>query len=158
MTDSKYAGKHILVVNDDPAILDLFNELLSEEGYKVTLDNFGRQTGEILETIRELQPDMVVMDFIIGGEAAGWQLLQAAEMDRATRDIPVVVCTGAIKQVTELSQHLDSMGIHVVLKPFDIDHLIAVIEEAWKSMDAPTPELHGLGPTAEGDDDEGDQK
>lgn len=141
MTSASRNSKHILVVNDDPAILTLFQELLEEEGYTVTLDKFGRQTGELLEVIRTLKPDLVIMDFIIGHEDSGWQLLQAAKMDRETRNIPVIVCTGAIRQVTELSQHLDAMDVHVVIKPFDIDHLIEVIKKTWASLDAPTPGL-----------------
>lgn len=82
--------KHILVVNDDPAILELFNELLSEEGYRVTLDSFHRQTTELLEVVREIHPDLVIMDFVIGGEPKGWQLVQATQMDRVIREIPVI--------------------------------------------------------------------
>lgn len=141
MSSNRPDQKHILVINDDPAILSLFQELLGEEGYQVTLDKFGRQTGELLETIRELTPDLVVMDFIIGGEDSGWQLLQATKMDRETRDTPVIVCTGAVRQITELSDHLDAMGVHVVIKPFDIDHLLEVIAKTWASLDAPTPGL-----------------
>lgn len=141
MTRKNEGKKHILVVNDDLAILDLFQELLGEEGYDVTLDNFARLTGELLLTIRELQPDLVIMDFIIGSEDSGWQLLQASRMDRSTRDIPVIVCTGAVKQVTELGDHLDGMGVRVVTKPFDIDHLIAIIDKVWESQGARTPEL-----------------
>jgi CheY-like chemotaxis protein len=133
--------KHILAINDDPAILALFDELLGEEGYEVTLDNFARQTGELLQTIRDLQPDLVIMDFIIGGESSGWQLLQASRMDRATRDIPVVMCTAAVKQVTELSEHLDGMGVHVVIKPFDIDHLLGIIAAVWETEDSSVPGL-----------------
>lgn len=131
MTDLATAKKHILVINDDSAILALFEELLGDEGYKVTLDNFARQTADLLASIRELQPDLVIMDFIIGGESSGWQLLQSSQMDRKTRDIPVIVCTGAVKQVTQLSDNLDSIGVHVVIKPFDIDHLIRVIDDVW---------------------------
>jgi DNA-binding response OmpR family regulator len=120
--------KHILVVNDDPAILQLFDELLSEEGYRVTLDNFSRQTQEVYEGIREHRPDLVILDFIIGNEGGGWQLLQVLEMDRTTRDTPLIICTGAVRQVTELSGHLETMGIQVVLKPFDIDHLLSVVK------------------------------
>jgi DNA-binding response OmpR family regulator len=120
--------KHILVVNDDPAILQLFDELLSEEGYRVTLDNFSRQTQEVYENIREHRPDLVILDFIIGNEGGGWQLLQVLEMDRTTRDTPLIICTGAVRQVTELSGHLETMGIQVVLKPFDIDHLLSVVK------------------------------
>jgi CheY-like chemotaxis protein len=141
MTSASRDAKHILVVNDDPAILTLFQDLLGEEGYTVTLDKFGRQTGDLLETVRTLKPDLVIMDFIIGHEDSGWQLLQAAKMDRETRSIPVIVCTGAVRQVTELSQHLDAMQVHVVIKPFDIDHLLEVVGRTWASLDSPTPGL-----------------
>lgn len=143
--ENSESRKRIFVVNDDPAILDLFQDLLSEEGYEVILDRFNRKTGELLDTIREVQPDLVIMDFIIGGEASGWQLLQVTQMDRSTRDIPVIVCTGAVKQVTELSAHLDGMGVNVVIKPFDIDHLLDIISKVWASQDSPTPGLDTLG-------------
>lgn len=145
MTDNLNQRKHILAVNDDAAVLQLFDDLLTEAGYRVTLDIFHRPTGELLDTIRELQPDLVIMDFVIGGELKGWQLLQAAKMDRTTRDIPVIVCTATVKQVTELSEHLDAMHVHVVLKPFDIDHLLEVIDKVWLSLGAPTPDLDTLG-------------
>jgi two-component system, OmpR family, response regulator len=141
MIDSTNTGPHILVVNDDPAVLELFEDLLGEEGYRVTLDRFGRQTSEIMETLRTIEPDLVIMDFIVGGEASGWQLLQAAQMDRATRDIPTIVCTAAVRQITELSDHLDAMDVHVVVKPFDIDHLLEVIRLVSKSRNSPTPGL-----------------
>lgn len=143
--ENSESRKRIFVVNDDPAILDLFQDLLSEEGYEVILDRFNRKTGELLDTIREVQPDLVIMDFIIGGEASGWQLLQVTQMDRSTRDIPVIVCTGAVKQVTELSAHLDGMDVNVVIKPFDIDHLLDIISKVWASQDSPTPGLDTLG-------------
>jgi len=130
--------KHILVVDDEPAILDLFRELLSDEGYRVTLDRFARQTGELLRTITEVNPDLVIMDFLIGGEDPGWQLLEMVRMDRRTRALPVIICTAAVKQVTELSAHLDELGIHVVLKPFDIDHLLAIIDTVWAAGRSPT--------------------
>lgn len=139
--------KHILVVNDDPAILELFRDLLVEEGYEVTLDKFARQTGELLESIKDLRPNLVIMDFIIGGEDSGWQLLQATKMDRATKDLPVVVCSAAVKQITELSDHLDSLDVHVVIKPFDIDVLLKIIHTVWASQDSPTPGLDTLAST-----------
>jgi DNA-binding response OmpR family regulator len=134
-----------MVVNDDPAILQLFEDLLSEEGYRVSLDKFDRQTGELLQSIRELKPDLVIMDFLIGREESGWQLLQITQMDRDTRGIPVIVCTGAVKQVTELSTHLDALGIHVVIKPFDIDVLLTIIGKVWQAQGSSTPGLDTIG-------------
>ena len=132
MSPNSDQAKHILAINDDAAILELFHEILTEEGFRVTTDSFSRQTVDLLELIRETQPDLVLMDFVFGGEIKGWQLLQATRMDRTIRDIPVVICTAAVRQVEELSSHLESMGIQVVIKPFDIDNLINAIERAWK--------------------------
>lgn len=123
-------GKHIVVINDTPAILDLFTALLEDEGYKVTTDTFNAvAAGDKKDEIARLAPDLVILDFIIGGEGLGWQLLQLLRMDRTTRAIPVVICTAAVRQVEELQSHLDELGIAVVLKPFDIDRLLAVVSE-----------------------------
>lgn len=141
-------GKRILVVNDEPAILDLFREVLDEEGYQVSLDKFERLTQELLATVKTVRPDLVILDFIIGGESKGWQLLQVLKMDRATKDIPVIVCTGAIKQVTEMSAHLNELGVQVVLKPFDIDHLLEVVATVWELQASPAVGADTLGSDA----------
>jgi CheY-like chemotaxis protein len=122
--------KHVMVVNDTPDILALFEDLLGEEGYRVTTDRFTIEMTEMLARVKELRPDLLVLDFRIGGEDQGWQFLQLLKMDRETRGIPIIVCTGAVRQVEELRPHLDEMGVAVVLKPFDIDHLLAVIGKA----------------------------
>jgi two-component system phosphate regulon response regulator OmpR len=120
---------HILVVNDDPAILDLFEELLSEEGYRVTLDNFSVQVQAMHQRLRERRPDLVLLDIMIGAEGNGWQLVQAMKMDRTVRDIPLIICTAAVSQVAEFGEQLDALGVAVVFKPFDIDHLLSVVGE-----------------------------
>jgi CheY-like chemotaxis protein len=130
MAGTSSRKKHILAINDDQAILDLFNDLLTDEGFQVTLDVFSRSTSEILSHIRSVEPDLVIMDFIIGNEGGGWQLLQAVRMDRRTRHIPIIVCTGAARQIQELSAHLSAMRVQIVLKPFDIDHLIEMVHAA----------------------------
>ena len=118
---------HIMVINDTPEILDLFTILLEAEGYRVTTDRFTVELGEMLHRVGDLQPDLVVLDFIIGGEQQGWQFLQLLRMDSATLPIPVVVCTAAIAVVRELEAHLDEMGVRVVLKPFDIEQVLEAI-------------------------------
>jgi CheY-like chemotaxis protein len=119
--------KHILVINDTVAILDLFRTLLEEEGYRVSTDDFSSDMLSMLNRVKTDRPDLIVLDFIVGDEGKGWQFLQMLKMDRATRDIPVVVCTAAAKLVKELQAHLDVMGVAVVLKPFDIDIVLAEI-------------------------------
>lgn len=122
--DAPSAQKHVFVINDTIAILELFRSLLEDEGYRVTTDGFSVELLEMLRRVREAQPDLVVLDFLILDESKGWQFLQLLKLERATKDIPVIVCTAAAKLVNELQVHLDTMGVVVVLKPFDIDHLL----------------------------------
>ena len=122
---SKDAPAHVYVLNDTPAILELFRELLEDEGYRVTTDAFNVVAPDLkLADIRQAKPDVVILDFMIGGEQVGWQVLQLLRMDRETRHIPAIVCTGAVRQVEELQAHLAEMRVAVVLKPFDIDRLL----------------------------------
>jgi CheY-like chemotaxis protein len=127
--------KHIFVINDTIAILELFTALLEDEGYRVTTDGFMIEMVELLRRVKADRPDLLVLDFLIQDEGKGWQFLQMLKMDRETRDIPVVVCTAAIKLVDDLQAHLDSMGVGVVLKPFDIEVLLAEIDKMWRIQD-----------------------
>jgi DNA-binding NtrC family response regulator len=128
--------RHIVVVNDTQEILDLFRDILEEEGYRVSLYSYAFQ--DIAE-IQELQPHLVILDFVIGGEAHGWQLLQKMKMTRDTMDIPVIVCTAALQLARELGGHLKAKNVAVVLKPFDIDDLLKTVAIALDHPSAVAP-------------------
>lgn len=119
---------HILVVNDTQEILDLFKEILEEDGFRVSLYSYA--FSDISELL-EMRPDLVILDFIIGGESHGWTMLQKMKMSRATTNIPVVVCTAALQLARELEGHLRAKNVTVVLKPFDIDDLLDAIHGAF---------------------------
>ena len=123
-TAARTACRHIMVINDTVAILDLFRSLLEEEGYQVTTDGFSVEGGELLQRVQAVAPDLIVLDLIIQQEERGWQFLQLLKMDRTTQTIPIVVCTAAAKLVEELQVHLDTMGVRTVLKPFAIDAVL----------------------------------
>ena len=128
--------KRVLVINDDPAILDVFRELLEEEGYEALLDTM--RTGNLdaqYDRVVAERPDVIVLDFVILGEQHGWQFLQLIKMQPKTARVPVVVCTAAVDLVRELGAHLTKMRVDVVLKPFEIDHLYAAIARAIKETD-----------------------
>ncbi len=125
--------RHILVVNDTQEILDLFRDILEEEGYRVSLSTF---TFRDLDDIVALQPDLIILDFMIGGEDYGWQLLQKTKMNRTTAKIPIIVCTAALQLARELEGHLKEKGVGIVLKPFDIDDLLREVNAVWASRPA----------------------
>ncbi|MGN6485743.1 MAG: response regulator [Thermomicrobiales bacterium] len=131
---TRRSAPHILVINDTQEILDLFRDLLEDEGYRVTLSSFAFQ--EIKDVVR-INPDLVILDFLIGDEAKGWQMLQKMRMYRPTERIPVVVCTAALALVRELEGHLLTKGVVVVLKPFNIDDLLEVVRIALDPESVP---------------------
>jgi DNA-binding response OmpR family regulator len=121
-----------LVVNDTQEILELFRDILVEEGYDVILNTYAPRD---LEQLLEIDPDLVILDFMIGDEAQGWQLLQKMKMHRQADSIPVIVCTGAVGLVRELQGHLASKNVGIVVKPFDIDDLLRTIANTIRAVD-----------------------
>ncbi len=120
----------ILVINDSQEILDLFRILLEGEGYEVVLSGFPFQQ---VSEIEEIHPELIILDFIFDDQKSGWQMLQLLKMSRSSASIPVVVCTAALNAVREQEGYLVSQGVHVVYKPFDIDHLLTIIKLALES-------------------------
>lgn len=119
-----HARPHILVINHSPEVLDLLRELLEEEHFEVTT-----QSHRDLDKIAAMKPDLVTLDYPWSTDDSKWTLLQLLKMDRRTVQIPIVLCTGAVREVEALQSHLERMDVAVVLKPFDIDQLVRVIHE-----------------------------
>jgi DNA-binding response OmpR family regulator len=118
----------ILVVNDTPEILDLFRIVLEEEGgYEVALYSYAIMD---LREIKGIAPELIILDYVFGRENLGWQMLQKLKMDRTTATIPVIICTAATKEVQEVEGYLQSQGVRVVPKPFDVDALLETVRLA----------------------------
>ncbi len=69
----------------------------------------------------------MILDRLFGGEDRGRQFLQHLRLTRATAQLPVLVCTAAVHLVRDAQDYLASMGIGVILKPFDIDPFLAEV-------------------------------
>ena len=120
--------KRALVVNDTQEILELFEEILDGLGFESVLMSYAPRE---LQRIREVEPDLIVLDFLMGDrELLGWQLLQKLKMDRALAMIPIVVCTAALQAVQEQQGYLTEQGVMIVLKPFTVDQLEEAVRAA----------------------------
>lgn len=56
-------------------------------------------------------------------------MLQMLKMQKSTASIPVIVCSAALDMVREPEGYLVSRGVHVIFKPFDINHLLANVNQ-----------------------------
>ena len=116
-------GDHILVIDDDLAIRLLVREIL-EEGYRTSLAT----TMLSRDAVKRQEPDLVVLDPMTGGGIRGWRLLEALRLDPETAALPIIVCTGAVRRIREEGQLLAGKETDLVLKPFDLDELVAAVD------------------------------
>ena len=129
--------KHILAGDDSPVILDLYREILEDEGYRVSLS----ETPLDLDDVRRIRPDLVILDHMLDeGEGSGWQLLRELREDADLASLPVVVCTGAVQEVREAGERLARAQVEVLFKPFEIDALLACIARASQTAARHTPQ------------------
>jgi two-component system, OmpR family, response regulator VicR len=81
--------KHIVCIDDDPQVLTTLRLVLEHDGFQVTMAPGGRQG---LEAIRQLKPDLVVLDLMMP-EMDGWEVFQQVKTDDALKHIPFVIFT-----------------------------------------------------------------
>lgn len=116
-------ARHILAVNDSPEVLALLREVFEEEAYRVST----RINGEThLEEITQIAPDLVILDYSSETEST---LLQQLTTDPRTQRIPIILCTGAVRKVEQIKPQLEMLGVAVVYKPFDIEHIVRIARD-----------------------------
>ncbi|MGH7207638.1 MAG: response regulator, partial [Nitrospiraceae bacterium] len=114
-------GDSILVVDDDPLILDLLVQFLTLRGYRVRAAKNGR---DALALVRQESPQMILLDIIMPG-MNGVEVLRELRAQEFAGS--VVALTGA--QSEELLQEAWNLGLQeVVGKPIDLDRLLLVIQ------------------------------
>lgn len=110
-------NKRVLVVDDDNDILDIMEEILTYEGYKVSSLN---QTDDIFFEISRNRPDIIIMDYILKGTNGGEICLQI-KGNPFTSDIPVVLMSAYPRVLNTLGAY----GCNTfIAKPFDLDDII----------------------------------
>jgi DNA-binding response OmpR family regulator len=109
------AGERILVVEDEPGVLDLAMEVMrsAREGYVVEGATDARSG---LEAIRRRKPDLVLLDLNLGRRFDGLELCKRIRSDPATTDIAVVILTGEVLEGAE-SMLLDAGADDYIRKP-----------------------------------------
>ena len=89
VSDVSNGAPPILVVDDDPAVLELLSITLGKEGYRVVHARTGE---EALAQARAHRPQAITLDILMP-RMDGWAVLVALKSDPDLRDIPVVIVT-----------------------------------------------------------------
>jgi len=119
--------KYILVVDDDPDLVETLAMMLESKGCEVGRAYDGIE-GE--ESIKERRPDLVILDIMMPRKD-GYVLCAEMKADEKTRDIPVVLLTAVGEAVPTTSYtHADGMATEAddyIAKPIDTEGLWEVV-------------------------------
>ena len=123
MSDSAEVLRKVVVIEDEPAMIQLVTLILQNRGYTV----IGASGGpEGLERIAEEEPDLVLLDLMMPG-MNGWDVYQQMKADDIMKSIPVII-------VTAKAQNIDKvLGLHIakvqdyITKPFSPAELLKSI-------------------------------
>jgi two-component system KDP operon response regulator KdpE len=111
-------GKRILVVDDEPAFVNLVSRALTYGGYEVLVANDGR---EALRLLFDHRPDLVLLDVMMPG-MDGWQTCSRI---REISDVPVIMLTGEQKSEEDIVRGLDYGADDYLIKPVGSKELVA---------------------------------
>lgn len=114
-------SKYVLVSEDDTDILKLVLEVLEDAGYKVG-STMGANT---ITEVKKRRPDVILLDNQMPG-MTGTRIAQEIRSDPATCEIPIIAMTAA-GRAPHVCHEMDANGC--LGKPFDIEHLVAVVQE-----------------------------
>jgi len=114
-------SKKILIVDDQNDTLDLLKEIFEDEGYEVTALPY---TEDIIRSITEYQPDLVMLDFLLAGINGG-ELCHQLKTNSLSAHIPVIMLSGYPRVLESLGNYgADAF----VAKPFDLVHITQTVK------------------------------
>lgn len=111
----------ILVVDDNPDILNVLKRHLELQGYYVLATTSGRHA---LNLARQHQPALITLDILLD-DVEGFEILETLKKNPDTRDIPVVMASflkDAAKESVELG------AADYLVKPFDRSEVLETVQ------------------------------
>ena len=114
-------GRPVLVVDDDPLILQTVTEILTEEGYEVEQ---AHSALEAMRTVARTHPELVLLDIRMPG-LDGAQF--ARELKGHDTSVKILVMTAA-SQAKHWADEIGATGY--IEKPFEMDDLVKSVKKA----------------------------
>jgi len=120
----------VLIIDDDPDIVDAMQVVLESKNYQVSWAKNGR---EGLEKVKQDKPDLIILDVMMETMDKGFEVARDLKNDQNYKDIPILMLT-AIKERTGLGFEKEAgdpdwLPVDDYLdKPLKPDELISKVE------------------------------
>lgn len=118
------ATKKILVVDDDPDMVELLTGVLQERGHSVVVARGGLDA--LHQGLRHA-PDLILLDLLLG-DMDGFSVCELLRSQRSTKSIPVVIMSALAGEMTRLNS-LGSGAADFLGKPFRRDEVLRLVDQ-----------------------------
>ena len=115
--------KTILLVDDEPDMLEMLSLRLKKAGYKVITAITGE---ECLQKAEEKYPDLILLVILLPG-LSGFEVAKQLKTKKITEDIPIIMVTALIGKDAE-AKGLERGADYFISKPFDPEELLAKVK------------------------------
>lgn len=123
MTETEQQAASILIVDDEPANLNLLSEMLSGRGFKVRAVLNGTRA---LAAAQANPPDLILLDVMMP-DMSGYQVCEKLKAQERTRDIPILFLS-ALNDTANKVMAFTVGGLDYVTKPFQIEEVLARVK------------------------------
>lgn len=119
-------NRRILVVDDQPAIVELVSAVLSDEGYEVLGVS---DAPEAYPIAKNFAPNVIILDIMMP-ILNGWDVLKQIRNDEQLAPTPVVLMSAHIRPSDIANIKRQDKRIVGIPKPFDVVDLIEIVDRA----------------------------
>jgi len=120
--------KTILLIEDDPFLIDIYTTKLKESGFKVEVATNGE---EGIIKAQETKPNLIVLDIVLP-QIDGWEILKEIKANPNLKKIPVVILSN-LGQKSEVEKGIKLGAVKYLIKAhFTPSEVIEEIKKVLK--------------------------
>ncbi|MDP3702942.1 MAG: response regulator [Candidatus Omnitrophota bacterium] len=117
---------YVLVVDDEPDLVEILTDMLNEQGFAASGAHNGREAQEVL---RAVTPDAILLDLDMP-QVNGWEFLMQLRRRAELDGVRVVILTGKDPSLHDRVRGLSLGASAYLLKPCPVDDIIRALETA----------------------------
>lgn len=136
----------VLIVDDEPQIVEVLQDYLKQSGFRVLS---ARDGASAFSTVRAERPDLVVLDLMLPGGMDGLDVCRKLRQDPALAEIPIIMLTARGEEADRLIG-LELGADDYVVKPFSPREVVARVRSVLRRArrEGPPPGLIQTGELA----------
>ena len=103
--------KKILLVEDDPFLIDIYSTKLKDAGFEVLVSDEGE---EAIGKVKDENPDLVLLDIVLP-EIDGWEILRRIKSDEKFKNLKVIILSN-LGQKEEVKKGMELGAVNYLIK------------------------------------------